>query len=264
MTAVNRTILYSYFLTGDRPTQQQFANLIDSSLNLIETSSQAIISNVSALGTLSVGGTFDVSGVATFQSDVTVSGNLTVNGSFSPPGNLTVSSLTVTGTTSAQNINTSGILSVTGTTNPIGGIVGKTDGSNAASGIVGEIIESTVLVSSAIQLTDNNPNNVTSIALTAGDWDIWGSVHSNNDVGTLMTAFICSISTISSALPTAPNGGAYVGWQGTGIAGNNEQFPVGMRRISVSTSTNTYLTAYARFTVSACMAYGYMGARRIR
>lgn len=56
MTAVNRATLYTYFETGDFPSQQQFANLIDSNLNLATTSAQAITADVSALGKLDITG----------------------------------------------------------------------------------------------------------------------------------------------------------------------------------------------------------------
>ena len=52
MTAVNRTTLYGFFQTGDLPTQAQFQDLIDSSLNLAETSAQSIISDVTVSGAL--------------------------------------------------------------------------------------------------------------------------------------------------------------------------------------------------------------------
>lgn len=68
MTSVNRTTLYTYFQTGLKPTQAQFTNLIDSNLNLAATGAQAIISDVSALGSLDVRGAFTVSGAVTFGS----------------------------------------------------------------------------------------------------------------------------------------------------------------------------------------------------
>lgn len=46
MTAQNRSTLYSYYLTNSKPTQAQFANLIDSSLNLVDSASQSIASTV--------------------------------------------------------------------------------------------------------------------------------------------------------------------------------------------------------------------------
>lgn len=42
MTAQTRATLRAYFETGDVPTSAQFSDLIDSSLNLAETSSQTV------------------------------------------------------------------------------------------------------------------------------------------------------------------------------------------------------------------------------
>lgn len=110
MTAVNRTTLYSYFLTGSRPSQQQFANLIDSTLNIVDASGQAILSDVSALGSFAVSGAFEARSGAVFRSDVNVSGNIAVTGS------LSTTNQTISGTTSAQSIKADGSLTVLGQT----------------------------------------------------------------------------------------------------------------------------------------------------
>lgn len=271
MTAVNRPTLYGYFVTGSRPTQQQFANLIDSSLNLVETSAQEIVSDVSALGTLSV------TGIAAFKSDVSVSGNLSVTGSFSPTSLMTstllvtgttsaqdihATSLSISGTTSAQNINASGTLIATGTTTPVAGLVGKTDNSSAAIGIVGEIIESTVLVGAAVSITTDTTANITSISLTSGDWDVWGNVWSAPAGGTTTTALAMDISTTSATLSTRPNGGASNG-VGSAIAGNTMGV-FGQKRLSLSSTTTVYLVTNMQFGVSTMSGYGYIGARRRR
>lgn len=95
MTAVNRATLYTYFTTGAKPTQAQFANLIDSTLNIATVSGQVITSDVSALGT------FMVSGGVTFGNptggnkgpgSLNVQGNLYINGTAvgAPAGSGTV------------------------------------------------------------------------------------------------------------------------------------------------------------------------------
>lgn len=127
MTAVNRATLYGYFTTGARPTQQQFADFIDSTLNIVEASGQAILSDVSAMGSFAVSGAFEARSGALFKSDVNVSGNLTVGGSFTPTnlsttsalnvgGQTTLNGLTISGTTSAQAIKADGALTVVGQT----------------------------------------------------------------------------------------------------------------------------------------------------
>ena len=42
MAQQNRTILKNYFQTGDKPSQTQYADLIDSNLNLQDTSDQTM------------------------------------------------------------------------------------------------------------------------------------------------------------------------------------------------------------------------------
>ena len=60
MAIQTRTALKTYFNTGDKPTETQFANLIDSGLNLTD------------------GGT--VAGIAVFSSHITASGNISASG----------------------------------------------------------------------------------------------------------------------------------------------------------------------------------------
>lgn len=74
MTSQNRTTLKTYFVTGARPTQAQFIDLIDSSLNLSDTGAQIITSDVSALGKVE------------FRKDITVSGNATIGGTLTVGG----------------------------------------------------------------------------------------------------------------------------------------------------------------------------------
>ena len=50
-------------------------------------------------------------------------------------------------------------------------LVGVTSASNAAAGSVGEIISALVAVGSPVSLVNATAKNVTSISLTAGDWD---------------------------------------------------------------------------------------------
>ena len=50
MALTTTTTLKTYFNTGDQPTETQFANLIDSNLNILESSSHNINFNSSSLG----------------------------------------------------------------------------------------------------------------------------------------------------------------------------------------------------------------------
>lgn len=56
MAKQNRTTLKEYFETGDIPSQAQYADLIDSKLNLSETGTQTVAGNITVAGTISSSG----------------------------------------------------------------------------------------------------------------------------------------------------------------------------------------------------------------
>lgn len=134
---------------------------------------------------------------------------------------------------------------------------------NANAGNLGQLLESTVLVASSVSLTDNAAKTVTSITLTPGDWDVWGTVAYNSNVATVMTVAVGALNTTTDTLPTIPNGGGYTSWVGSG---NGPAISAGMMRVTVAAGATTvvYLIAYSRFTVNVNAAYGYIGARRRR
>jgi hypothetical protein len=143
-------------------------------------------------------------------------------------------------------------------------IVGTSTNNNASAGSVGEVIESTVLTASAVSMTSGATTNITSISLTAGDWDVWGNIWFKPAAGTIMSYTASAITTTSATFPTPPNGGASNTLRLTFPASVEQGFPVGMMRLSLSATTTVYLIGYVEFTVSTQKAYGYLGARRIR
>ena len=144
------------------------------------------------------------------------------------------------------------------------GIIGTTTNDNAAAGSVGEIIESTVLVGSAVSATSTANLDVTSISLTAGVWYVWGIIALYHNAATTTTAEFGWINTTSATQATLPNGGASAYHRVSLAAGLNMFFPVGQRRISVSGTTTVYLSANITFAVNTMSVYGYIGARRRR
>jgi hypothetical protein len=150
------------------------------------------------------------------------------------------------------------------TFNTTSGVIGTTTNDNAAAGSVGELIESEILIGSAVSLTSTVSANITSITLTAGDWDVWGLIVSNPNVATT-TAYLAGwTNTTSATAPSAPNKGGYVALPYAGTAGSAILAPVGMRRYSVAGSTTVYLSVLTTFAVNVMSAYGYIGARRRR
>lgn len=133
---------------------------------------------------------------------------------------------------------------------------------SAAAGKVGEFISSTVASGSAVSLTTGTPANVTSISLTAGDWDVRGVVYYKQGAATTVTYTYASISSVSATV--AGLDGSTVGTVGAG--GNAVDWAVSVPsfRVSVSATTTIYLVAQSGFAVSTSAAYGAIAARRVR
>jgi hypothetical protein len=146
-----------------------------------------------------------------------------------------------------------------------GPLAGTTTNDNAAAGKVGEYIESDIALGSAISLTTNVAANITSISLTAGDWDVSaiGRIHSNN-ASTSFTNGIASISQVSATLNASD--AASVATPAT-VPGNGVNYcalGVPPTRITLSATTTVYLVSRSAFTVSTAQAYGKISARRAR
>jgi len=144
-------------------------------------------------------------------------------------------------------------------------IVGTATNNDAAAGSVGEFITSSIATGSAVSLTTNTTANVTSISLTAGDWDVEGNIFFKPAATTSVTAALVSISTTSATL--APSGLGQINMRFPAFVpgiGADIGIASGSMRISLASTTTIYLVAYSTFTVSTMGAYGAIGARRVR
>lgn len=137
-------------------------------------------------------------------------------------------------------------------------IVGVTTANNAPAGSVGEFVSSTIAFASAISLSNNIAANVTSISLTAGDWDIKGNVFFSN-TGTF-TMFAAWSSTTSATKPDLSLISQFLLATGFGSSG----ISIPYQRISISATTTVYLSAVASFTTGTLTACGGIYARRVR
>jgi len=129
-------------------------------------------------------------------------------------------------------------------------IVGTTTNNNAATGSVGEFVSSTILAGSAVGVSNATAANVTSISLSAGDWDLYGNVGAG---GTTVSQSLAWISLVSSTVPDL----SLVG----GAPYNFVYAPY--TRISLSGTTTVYLSTRVTGTGSLT-AYGNIYARRAR
>ena len=149
-------------------------------------------------------------------------------------------------------------LSSTGNFTPsqTNGIVGTTTNNSANAGSVGEYVSST---SGAVALSTAVTANVTSISLSAGDWNAWGNVLFNG-TGTA-TAWAVGASTTSATFPSTPLNSNLA--MSTGVASANVSLTAPMQRISLSGTTTVFLVAQSTFTGSI-NATGIIQARRVR
>jgi hypothetical protein len=101
--------------------------------------------------------------------------------------------------------------------------------------------------------------------LTAGDWEVWGSVFFHPSVSTASFTNYGWISTSSASLPTIPNNGALFANISAITAGQGDYgFPVGRTRISIALTTTVYLSGLSQFNTSTNSTYGFIAARRMR
>jgi len=140
---------------------------------------------------------------------------------------------------------------------------GVTDGSNAAAGQIGEFIEASVQTAAALTATTSTAMDITTINLTAGDWDVLGQVATIIASGGHVQNMQAWMSTVSKTRPTQLVGGLHeVGGVSTG---GTEQLvlPTGRMRLNLTATTTVYLSTLITFTGTG-KAMGYISARRMR
>ena len=144
-------------------------------------------------------------------------------------------------------------------------IVGVTTNSNAAAGSVGEYIENSLAVGSAISLTSTTPANIISISLTAGDWDVRGIIGFSLVTSSTVITYLegCSTST-SATISTNHTTSFPMATGGSTVVGNNFLLPIPFQRFSLASTTTIYLVVQASFSANTCSGYGSINARRIR
>lgn len=199
---------------------------------------------------------------ATERARITAAGAFTISGAVTAS---TYNKVTITAPATAATITLADGTTLTQTTSTSigrGQYQATNTNDNAMAGNIGEYVSSEVASGSAITLTSGTPANITSISLTAGDWDIRGAIgatfNGNNNF------FGGSIETTSATFSNYPNGGGQVRDMSTSPVGANQGYGFGPKRLSLSTTTTVYLVVQANFTSTATTAYGGIYARRVR
>ena len=138
-------------------------------------------------------------------------------------------------------------------------ILGANDNSSAPSGYIGEFVSSTIAAASHVTMVNNTATNITSISLTAGDWDVYGNI--NYDA--LNTSPSQVYAWISSTSATAPDKSLYNSFIMAGLSA-----PFGMNapyiRFSIAATTTVYLTGLLIGASGNGTACGGIYARRAR
>lgn len=146
------------------------------------------------------------------------------------------------------------------------GIIGSTTNDAAIAGNVGEEMNSNISTYTNFTTTATY-QNVTSIALTAGDWDISAFYTYSSNSATITAAsnaiFVISTTTASAAGATEGLNIAYVP-QAALLGTSKFTDVIGPYRVSLSGSATYYLNAQATFTIGNPQYVGEIRARRIR
>ena len=144
-------------------------------------------------------------------------------------------------------------------------LVGVADGSNAAAGMVGEVMQAQNF---GTAMTTAVVYNICTISLTPGDWDVSGEVWfdwSTSGQGSV-TGIHAAINIASATFPTSSgynNSRAQMLFSGTGLGLG--YLPLRTCRISVSVTTSVYLVARVYYgSGTADTGSGVLWARRAR
>ena len=193
----------------------------------------AFVVNGGALGTPSSGTVTNLTGTASININGTVGATTAADGKFT-------------------TLSSSGAY----TPNQTAGIVGTTTNNSAQAGSFGEYVDSSVTAATV----NTSKTNVTTISLTAGDWDVSAVVETTN--GGLNAYIGCSISQTSAAFGPA-EGKDYV-WGGLNVSAGIGFSSIPRLRVSLSATTTIYLVSQVPTADITGGVAGYISARRMR
>jgi len=137
-------------------------------------------------------------------------------------------------------------------------IQGATAGAAAPTGYVGQHITNTT---TGVSLTSGTPANVTAVSLTAGDWEVSGSINFANPGTTVFSQIYGGENTASATLPAIP---LYSGQYTVSTAGAAFTMTIPMQEFNVTSSTTVNCVGQAVFTVSIAAATCKLDAIRVR
>ncbi len=141
---------------------------------------------------------------------------------------------------------------------------GTTTNDSASAGYIGEIISSAIASAGAISAGGSDAwTDVTSIALTAGDWDVSINVQLIAN-GATVTYFQAGIGTVTGNDATGVvQGDNAIEGPGPGATSNMSGAVAGSR-VSIATGETRYFKFRMGYSVATPKAFGRISARRVR
>lgn len=148
--------------------------------------------------------------------------------------------------------------------NGTAGIIGTTTNNNADAGSVGEVLSA--VNAGGVVMISGTPITITSVALTAGDWDISGQIVFQPAATTSVTRLQGGTNDTTNVLPgTLDVTNAIFQQTFAAFVPNSAiTYPLNTVRKSLASTTTVYLVGNASFTVSTMSGFGYIRARRVR
>lgn len=140
-------------------------------------------------------------------------------------------------------------------------IKGTVTNDNADAGYVGEVARSAVGPTNFP--TSTQWGDITSISLTAGDWDVTGVIYAQANSATVTKVQMAITTTSGNSTAGFIVGDNAIGvYLPTNTADSSGTIP--SVRVSLSETTVVYLKFNATFSAATPQAYGRISARRIR
>jgi hypothetical protein len=219
--------------------------------------------------------TYNGTGTLTLQVNPNI-GDLEFTAVSTASGTITISAVngaTLSGVSSAA-VNSSVFVKSVNNTAYVGiaqnnAFRGTTTNNNAAAGIVGEVIQANLSQATPTALTSGTAANVTSITLTAGDWEIDSTIEFTL-TGATVTDRTCSLSTTTAthgtfiASGSLSAGGRVQKLDAYVTASGIDSVTIKRTRISLSAGTTLYLVASATFSAGTVGVSGTLYATRRR
>ncbi len=140
---------------------------------------------------------------------------------------------------------------------------GTSTNDSASAGYVGEIISSEVLIGAPVSISSNVAKDITTLSLTAGQWNIYANIGIVGAAGTTVDTMIGCINTSTSISPASRR--TFVGYGVSyPIGAGDIEAVVPSQPLQLASPATIHLVIQSQFNVSTCSAFGFIWAVRAR